>query len=892
MVNQRARYALIVLGWCLCAVALAGGGTVAAAPNRQDDLTVLVYGQTVSGRLDNAQPSAFYAFDAQAADVVTITMIVSEGEIDPFLVLNDVGRTPLATDDNSGGGVNARLTFVIPITGRYIIQATHAGGIMPEGGGEFSLNLTAAVDTATPTAEPVEGPVPTPDTGGQPDIPGAQGDSIRLARLTPGAPVRDTLDRQTALRFYWFAAEQGDQVMIAPEQLADFQPLIVLYDGDFVEQQRSTGSAGLQAILPSGGIFFVAVSLPDTSSAGGGYGFAFNLAGNPATTGSFIDIAYGQTERGNIDASVPAVTYRFRGTAGDVVTITMGRAGGDLNSYLYLLDENGQLLFEDNDSGGSSGDARIEFTLPADGVYLIVAARLGQAQGTTSGSYILDLRSDAAPPPENVEPTLPPDYEAFPLLAYGDSVEGELSNAKFMDIYVFLGREGDRITVEMTGLNKDTPGALDPLLVLLDDGRIPLVENDDIVDGVERDSRLEFTLPRAGYYAIVATRFDQEAGVTAGPYSLALTGPGGATQTAAPSISDTPPLARLNSTPLQPGTPAQATFDTVADLYSFSADSGALVDLSVTTDPGLDAVVILADENLNEVLSSGTGALTGITIPKTGQYVALLAPRFGPASASGGGYILALTETGGAEADSEVDEGPRHLVYGDTINGVIGEDGASQVYTFVGAEGQHVRISMEATPGSSLDCYLELRDENDAVIEANDDVDPGVVRDSRIVVDLPADGEYTVIASRFVGPDEAPTTGSYRVSLELLDETSAGVSSQTVPIAYGQTEIGEITDDQYLVFYVFDGTAGDVVTIEVDTLSGTLDAVLHFFRSEGAQWIEIASNDDSPTGGTYDPMLGNIILPQTGKYLIAVSRYGLDREHTFGTFSVTVTLGS
>lgn len=53
-------------------------------------------------------------------------------------------------------------------------------------------------------------------------------------------------------------------------------------------------------------------------------------------------------------------------------------------------------------------------------------------------------------------------------------------------------------------------------------------------------------------------------------------------------------------------------------------------------------------------------------------------------------------------------------------------------------------------------------------------------------------------------------------------------------------------------------------------------------------WIEIASNDDSPAGHL-QALLSNIILPQTAKYLIAVSRYGLERETTIGTFTITLT---
>jgi hypothetical protein len=897
--------------WRMCAVIVLCGTLLApywafAAPYPQDDAIELVYGQTVEGQLSAEQPSVFYAFDAQIADVVTITMQVTEGEIDPFLVLNDPARSPMATDDNSGGGVNARLTFVIPADGRYVIQATHAGGIAPETGGLFSLNLTAGVNEPTPPAEESTEEAPATDdivlepeeTPEPSDIPTEQGDSIRLMALSAGVAVQDTLDRQTAFRLYWFEAQPGDQISISPQPITDFLPVIVLYNSDFAEQQRAAPGIGLVSTLSEAGIYFLAVSLPDTASAGGEFRFVFNMTANPATEGDFIDIVYGESQQGNLDANVPVITYRFRGSAGDAITITMSRVGGDLNSYLYLLDGNGQLLFEDNDSGGGNGDAKILYTLPVDGEYLIVAARMGQAQGTTSGSYLVELTSDSPPPAEETaaQPVLPADYESLPQIAFDETVEGELSNFKYLDIYVFQGSEGDAITIEMQSLNADQPNGLDPMLILLDDGRIPLIDNDDIVEGEQRDARIEFTLPRTAYYAIVATRFDQDAGTSAGPYALTLTltGEEAAGEEPEQTVALDTPAGQLAPMALQPGTPIQATFDSMAGVYGFSGTAGSLVDISVTTDPGLDSVLILTDANLTEVLSSGTGALTGVSLPAAGDYVVLVLPRFGPIESLGGGYILALAQEGAesGETVSEPASGPQQITYGETVSGVIDDATVSRLYTFTGTAGETVRVTMKAV-GSSLDCYLELQDANGTVIEANDDINPGVVRDSQILAELPADGTYQVLASRYVGPDAEPTSGSYELTLERGDDAVVGgVSPVTIPITYNESIVGEINDEQYLLFYVFDGTAGDVVTISIDNLSGNLDSVLYLYQSVGAGWAELASNDDSPSGNTYAALLSNITLPQTGKYLIAVSRYGLERENTFGTFSITLTLES
>lgn len=877
--------ALAVKIAAVVAILLASMPITDAGPDRQDTLQELVYGQTVDDRVDEGQPSVFYTFDAVAEDVITVTMVVTEGDLDPFIVLNTADRTPLATDDNSGGGVNARLTFVIPTTGQYIIQATHAGGVPPVGGGQYSLNLTAAVDnippqTDTTTDTPVA-PVARPQEG------------ARLTKLAAGDSVQRELTAEEAMHVYWFEAQTGDQIAIAPTPGVDFLPRLELFDAQFdriVGLSDTDETESLNFTVEQSGIYFLAASL-DALADEAPYSFDFAHTANPLTSGNILDIAYGVSQLGGIDDAVSAVTYRFQGAAGDRVTVTMTRAQGDLDSYLYLLDDSGQLLYEDNDSGGTNGDARIAFDLPDDGTYLVVATRLGQTQGTTSGSYTLSLVSDAVLPvvEETADPEMPIEYATLPQLSYGETIDGEISNAKFVDFYVFLGQAGDDIVIEMDSGNLDEPDGLDPLLILLDGERIPLVENDDIVEGQERDARITYTLPQTSYYAVVATRFEQDSGTSSGPYTLTLTGPRELSTPASDSAATL--LEKLAPTPLSPEVPQQTTFDSVGHLFTFAANAEDVIDITMSTDQDADIMLILADENLNEIASALTGTPFEIVIPKTGDYL-LVALALDPARpADGAGYVLTYSPQTTSEPAPELTVvAPQKLAVGDTINGTIDDDNPSQVYTFSGQDGDRIRITMEATPGSDLDCYLELQDENGVVLAANDDIDPGIIRDARIVADVPAEGTYTIVASRFVEPGVAPSSGNYRLTLEPFDQdTIVGVNPLTIPLTYGQTEVDEINDDQYLLFYVFDGTQGDVVTIEVEHLSGNLDSVLHLYRSEGENWVLMMSNDDSPTGGTYAPLLRGVTLPQTGKYLIAISRYGLDRETTTGVFALTLS---
>jgi hypothetical protein len=923
---------ILYRGIVVLVLLVVAASSVFAAPFRQgQDGTPLVYGQTVDGALAATAPSAFYTFDGALGDVVTVSMEATGGEIDPFLVLYDSNQNLLATDDNSGGGETARLIFVIPSAGNYLIQATHSGGVVSEAGGTFTLSLSASTNgqsspeiAASPTPDAVpdagavtESPAADPATEEVPadtsaDLPAEQGDSTRLIEVNSGDSIHDTLDRQTAFRLYWFEGHVDGTLDITPEATSsDFQPLLVLYNSSLSELQRGPLASGMAATLSADDLYFLAVSLPDTRSAGGTYGFTFNLTGLFALGRDAQMIDYNQPQEGNIDAAVPAAAYRFQGSAGETVTVTMSRTGGDLNSYLYLLNGEGDVLNEDNDSGGQNGDAQVTYPLPTDGDYVIVATRVGQESGTTSGSYDLVLASDrvAAPlPTEASAPVLPSDYVDLPQIGVGETVEGELDSSAYMDVYVFLGTQGDMITVDMESGNPDDPNGLDPMVVLLDDARIPLAEHDDIVEGENRNSHLVFTLPRTGYYAIVATRFDQADGTSEGPYTLTLSSGSvdvpeedepDATQPEAPAEVTT--LDALATANLEPNAPIQSTFNGVTALYSFAGEGGSLVDLAVTTDEGLDSIIILANADLDEVVSSGTGALTSVSLPEDGEYLVILAPRFGPVEQPGGGYIIALTQSTGEAVpeaptgtEAVTEAGTDVLSYGQTVSGAIDDETVSQVYTFSGSANDPVRITMRAGEESALDCYLELQDAAGNVIDANDDIDPGVIRDSRINTKLPADGTYTIIASRYVGPDAEPTSGDYQLTLEMgvaEDIASAGASQtgDVVPLAYGDSTVSEINDDQYLLFYVFDGAANDVVTVTLENLSGNLDSVMFLYQSTDAGWVELTHNDDSPLGGTYEALLSDVTLPADGKYLIAVTRYGMESEHTTGTFSIALT---
>lgn len=104
-------------------------------------------------------------------------------------------------------------------------------------------------------------------------------------------------------------------------------------------------------------------------------GFSGFVGGDPCSTALIID--FGQTVNGSLAASdcrlddnSYADFYVFNGNQGQQITINLSSAAFD--TYLGLANETGTFVIEDNDGGGGS-NSRITATLPATGVYIILA---------------------------------------------------------------------------------------------------------------------------------------------------------------------------------------------------------------------------------------------------------------------------------------------------------------------------------------------------------------------------------------------------------------------------------------------------------------------------------------------------------------------------------------
>jgi hypothetical protein len=193
-----------------------------------------------------------------------------------------------------------------------------------------------------------------------------------------------------------------------------------------------------------------------------------------------------------------------------LISVTMNRVSGDLDTFVVIADASLQELVFDDDGGGGQNSAIRDFVLPADGAYILIATRYLRSQGTTTGTYQLSVTSGGSAFGEIPPGTL--------RLNYGTTTTGRIDDNTPEILYAFLGQEGDTITVSMSRADGD----LDSVVSILDANLTPLATDDDSGNG--QDARIErFTIPSRGVYYIRATRFVSETGLpTRGSFILVL----------------------------------------------------------------------------------------------------------------------------------------------------------------------------------------------------------------------------------------------------------------------------------------------------------------------------------------------------------------------------------
>jgi hypothetical protein len=346
--------------------------------------SALRYGDQVINRISDMQPQLFYTFRAQRGDIINVHMRRVSGDLDAYLQVVDERSFVLDDNDDLLGALlplNAGVEgLVIEQDGTYVIIASRYGQAAGTSAGSFVLTLEEARNSGLGN---------TPQTA----FP------LLLGDVVDGAITGDQPQR-----YYRFEARANDLITVRMSRSGgSLDSFLTITDANLIPLvSDDDGGGGQNAridqfLVPADGVYYIIASRFDgeTTPTAGGYRLELQSLGSAfdGVPDGVARIGYGVTVTGSISDDAPDALYAFRGSAGDVLTVTMNRGDGDLDPTVSLLDASLNVLVRDDDSG-SGQNARIErFTLPASGVYYIRAGRYDGTEGSanTSGSFILVL---------------------------------------------------------------------------------------------------------------------------------------------------------------------------------------------------------------------------------------------------------------------------------------------------------------------------------------------------------------------------------------------------------------------------------------------------------------------------------------------------------------------
>lgn len=466
-------------------------------------------------------------------------------------------------------------------------------------------------------------------------------DLVDESSVELGSVITGQINNQNPREVYYIDGLRGEVIQFELVATSgNLDPILSIFDDTgrmifYRDDTRGDLNINHNLTLNKTSRYFVVVgrfgySLGATS---GGFELRMERTGVLSEQGSTL--RYGDSVIDTISDTNPQVYYTFQAEAGAILTIEMVRASGTLDPYIQVVNGD-RFVIADNDDqfGANTKNARIDSLLiDRAGTYIIVATRYGGVAGDSAGSFALTI--DTATNSGIGNSSLAP----LPI-AYGDTIEGSLSNQQYERFYTFTARRDDLITVRM---ERGRSGRLDSYIILANAGFIPLIEDDD--GGTGQNARIsEYRMPADGVYYVIATRYSGKEGTSEGDYQLTLESSGNAFAEVAEGVPT-----------INYGTSVTGNIneDNIEDLYAFYAQQGDTIQISMNrSDGNLDSVVELLDNFQQRILRDDDGGngqnslVERYNIPYTGLYY-IRAQRYDGTNGdptTTGSYVMVLAQ--------------------------------------------------------------------------------------------------------------------------------------------------------------------------------------------------------------------------------------------------------
>lgn len=310
--------------------------------------------------------------DHHAFDVVFVNMSDTEEAALDFLLQQPDGlHVVVDTAERL-----ARRSMVVTIPTSLLVDAD--GTVLGAHLGVMTPTVTEFFDAVA--AHPGEGMF---DASALPDVrPGADllPVDVALAReIALGERALGTLaddDFQHAYRFEGRAGQRVRAEMAADSSDLDAYLVLMTGDGERLAENDDSGAStdsALEVTLPDDGTYLVVATrfLEAEGFGGGDYSLIVRDTAQAARDGF---IAYGDTVAGRVSGNNPREIYAFEGAAGDVVTLRVTHAPGDVALQVELKGpDQRRLAISDPSEGGEA--ALAGFELPEDGTYRVTVQR-------------------------------------------------------------------------------------------------------------------------------------------------------------------------------------------------------------------------------------------------------------------------------------------------------------------------------------------------------------------------------------------------------------------------------------------------------------------------------------------------------------------------------------
>lgn len=280
-------------------------------------------------------------------------------------------------------------------------------------------------------------------------------------------------------------------------------------------------------------------------------------------------------------------------------------------------------------------------------------------------------------------------------------------------------------------------------------------------------------------------------------------------------------------------------------------------------------------EDNDDAPGGGVDSELNVRLPADGTYQ-IVATSFRPGER--GAYVVELGDRaqpmrGEAPVPAPA-RGTAALQAGSQVRGELARgDGARESgqladsYILRGRRGEQLELRMSSTV---IDPYLEITGPGGFSAFNDDDVEQGTT-DSRLIVSLPADGEYRVTASSY----EQDETGAYQLAVaatETVDPEEGVSSAGAEGLSAGREQRGELAQGdetlrsgEFVDRFRFRGRAGQRLRLEAR--SSTIDTYLILVSPTGEQ----EDNDDASQTDTNARLETELV--EDGEYTVLVTSY-------------------